>query len=272
MKCPKCGIRAAKHAVSCFCGYEFVKNDTPKPVTPVTEEETEQKYSGEDGQEADQSEYAPESMPESLKEEPEEPLSTPSPQSREETAGTEENGANTGSSEYSDTGAGEAEETEQTSSRFENGVQRYDRVGGWLLLLCILLTILGPLATVYSLTAGYSQLESLFDATPGLRTFYNMNFVLNVGLGLFSLWAGFSLWVRLDGAVERAKKYLYARLGYLAILYFLPTMSGLPEEMSAQIQSDIASVSIFSVFYVGVWYMYLTKSKRVRGTYPRTSA
>jgi hypothetical protein len=161
----------------------------------------------------------------------------------------------------------EQQSTPRPTSYSNSGTERYDRVGGWLLLLCVLLTILGPLATAYSLVAGYAQLQGLFEETPGLSTFYNMNFVLNIGLGLFSLWAGFSLWTKMAGAVERAKKYLLARVAYTVILYFLPAMSGLPEEMSTGIQNEILAASTFSFIYIAIWYLYLTKSKRVRETY-----
>ncbi len=260
MNCPKCGIRAAKHAVSCFCGHEFVTSNTP---APKPEEESVPTQEEAERPEAEQ--------PKESVNEADEELSVPPSSSSDGTASeADEHVDSTGipgtSTPYTDTTA--AADTEPSAPRLEESPQQFDRVGGWLLLLCVSLTILGPLATVYNLVAGYSQLQTLFESTPGLKTLYNIDSFLSVALGLFSLWAGFSLWTRMEGAVERAKKYLYAVLGYSAILYFLPNMSGLPEEMSAEMQSVMVIASTRSVIYVAIWYLYLTKSKRVRGTYP----
>jgi hypothetical protein len=231
LKCPKCGIRAAKHAISCFCGYEFVKSDAPVIDTePETKPDTELEH------ETAVSDVQPGAEPAA------EELPTTEPGSKEPSAEVYE----------AEAAPAAPESAPRPEAHADNGIERYDRVGGWLLLLCVSLTILGPLATVYNLVAGYGQLEGLFEAT---------------ALGLFSLWAGFSLWTRMDGAVERAKKYLYAILGYSVVLYFLPTMSGLPEEMSTEMQSVMAIASVRSIIYVAIWYLYLTKSKRVRGTY-----
>lgn len=279
MKCPKCGIRAAKHAISCFCGHEFVISEAP---ALKTDRETEPTAPD------DSPDASPETSPETSGD-----AEPTSPETSSETSGEEsyeqpaydETGHAPASKEKDESNEEPAEETEQnraeqpieavepqstpprSTSYSNSGTERYDRVGGWLLLLCVLLTILGPLATAYSLVAGYGQLQSLFEETPGLSTFYNMNFVLNIGLGLFSLWAGFSLWTKMAGAVERAKKYLLARVAYTVILYFLPAMSGLPEEMSTGIQNEILAASTFSFIYIAIWYLYLTKSKRVRETY-----
>ncbi|MBE9527756.1 MAG: DUF2569 family protein [Proteobacteria bacterium] len=257
MNCPKCGIRAAKHAISCFCGYEFIKsNQETEPeaspdVSPEASEETpENAYPSSSEADHDTETYDEETY--------DEPGSdTPIYEEEEQAQGAEQNKA---AETVEQSAAGPTEDS-------YSDPERYDRVGGWLLLLCVLLTVLGPLATAYSLIAGYGQLQGLFEETPGLRSFYNMNFILNIGLGLFSLWAGFSLWTRMAGAVERAKNYLLARVAYSVILYFLPTMSGLPEEMSTGIQSEIVAASTFSFIYIAIWYLYLTKSKRVRGTY-----
>ncbi len=269
MKCPKCGIRAAKNAISCFCGYEFIdRGAVPEKQQPDKESgvRVADENTSETGESSEAEKTGQNDSINGQQTEPDEEVEDAN-RDADETEAAETGGSGTGTENYPD--ATKAIDTNRRPvPRFDESVPRYDRVGGWLLLLCVSLTILGPLATLYNLTTGYSEVQELFDATPGLRTLYSAYSILSVGLGLFSLWAGFSLWTRMAGAVDRAKKYLYAVLGYSVILYFLPTMAGLPEEMSTEMQNIMAIASFRSVIYVVIWYLYLTKSKRVRGTYP----
>jgi len=88
---------------------------------------------------------------------------------------------------------------------------------GWLLLLCVGLTILGPLYAVASLTGSFRELTPLFDQFPGLMVLLVVDTTFTVGLMTFSIYAGVALWQIRPGAVSTAKRYLLWSLAYLPV-------------------------------------------------------
>lgn len=101
--------------------------------------------------------------------------------------------------------------------------------------------------------------------------------VLNLGLMCFGIYAGVALWTIKQNAVKIARMYLLALLVYSAFdfLLWFNLLEGLrvrmyelgfTQEFNRILQEGIVS-SIRSVLYVALWYSYLSKSERVRGTY-----
>jgi len=119
---------------------------------------------------------------------------------------------------------------------------RYKGVGGWLLLFCLLLTVIGPLVLLVSLAAGYSESSKNFE-----QFIFTL---LTLGLMGFGVYAGTGLWSIRAGAVGMAKLYLLCYLGSIAVASILN-----------------AKVEVQGVLSFVVWYSYLKKSKRVRATY-----
>ena len=144
---------------------------------------------------------------------------------------------------------------------------RYKGVGGWLLLLCLVLTVFGPLITLGSFAAGYSETSKYFDQFPGLLVITVIDTFLSVGLMAFSVYAGTGLWSIRPGAVQMAKRFLLCFLGYHAIGAILPFMAGLPSAVNEALIAQIAKDTIRGVISFAVWYSYLNKSKRVSATY-----
>lgn len=148
-------------------------------------------------------------------------------------------------------------------------LETYDRVGGWLLLLCVLLTIVNPLGTAFNLFYGYSRTNHLFGAIHGLRNIIVGDAILSVALTSFSVYAGWRLWKILPGAVITAKKYLVVYLIYNLAAPAFPFLYRIPEQFANAMFRQLIKGVPFAVAYFAVWYLYLSKSKRVRGTYGR---
>lgn len=140
-------------------------------------------------------------------------------------------------------------------------------VNGWLLLLCINLTLLDPFANLLNLAIGTHFARPHFDQQPVLQKLMIINGVCSIGLAVFSVYAGTSLWRVLPNAVTTAKKYLGAAFLYSLVSLFLPYLIGL----SAEMQKEIGAMNLLNGFitalYLYVWYQYLRRSKRVRATY-----
>lgn len=141
-------------------------------------------------------------------------------------------------------------------------------VKGWLLLLCVNLTILDPFANLLNLAIGTHFGRQFFDQHPALRNLLLMNGVCSIGLAVFSIYAGISLWRIVPNAVTTAKKYLGTAFLYSLVSLFLPYLIGLSEEIRKETGATNLFNSFVTALYLYAWYQYLKRSKRVRATYP----
>ena len=141
-------------------------------------------------------------------------------------------------------------------------------VRGWLLLFCISLTIINPLALgasslpeVWRLVTGTSKILDLVRTTP-LGFYFYIDLLVTFGLAVFSPLIGVGLWTRKSDAVHQARTFLEC-VRWLAIIRYLVlgTILHLP-------LTDIIQVTCAWLSYSFIWSPYLEKSKRVRATYP----
>ena len=145
--------------------------------------------------------------------------------------------------------------------------QRYKGVKGWLLLFCIILTVINPLITVFNLVGGYNESKAYFAAYPGLQTLFAIDSVLSIGLVAFSIFAGISLWMIRPNAVKIAKIWLFSFLAYSILIIFLPYAAGLPSSALNDMIGQVIVETIRSLVFFGIWFSYLLVSTRVRQTY-----
>ena len=138
-------------------------------------------------------------------------------------------------------------------------------VVGWLLVLCLILTVILPATTFYHV---YSSTISLFLSahTPRGQISIGLYLLLFPGIALFSIAAGIRLWTVRPGAVGFTRVFLWtfllAHVGYFGIclLLFHP-VSRLA--LAKMVEGHLAGIIPF--FYL--WTVYLDHSKRVRETY-----
>lgn len=142
-------------------------------------------------------------------------------------------------------------------------------VGGWLLFLCVVLTILNPLVTVARFATELAQSAQLMDTVDGLRTVFLVDGVLSTFVLVFSVYAGTGLWSRRRGAVRVAKMYLGVQLMYALGAGLLPLalMSTIGEAGRTAMLGEYGKTAVRGLIFCVVWFMYLTSSKRVRDTY-----
>jgi hypothetical protein len=141
-------------------------------------------------------------------------------------------------------------------------------VSGWLFLLCVNLTILDPFANLLNLAIGTHFGRQYFDQQPALQKLMIMNGVFSIGLAVFSVYAGISLWRVLPNAVTTAKKYLGSAFIYSLLSLFLPYLIGISQEFQKEVGATNLLNSFVTAVYLYAWYQYLKRSKRVKATYP----
>lgn len=144
---------------------------------------------------------------------------------------------------------------------------KYQGVRGWLLLLCVSFTILDPFAMLLSLFSVASASRPLFDKFPGLLTLIAVSGVCRLAVAVFSVYAGLAMWRVVPGAVDTARKYLMSVVLYTVFAFFLPVMVGLPQDLAQEIAGSSFIAGMLTISYAFLWYLYLSRSKRVRATY-----
>lgn len=140
-------------------------------------------------------------------------------------------------------------------------------VKGWLLLLCISLTILDPATMLLNLFIMSDIAKSLFGTNKNLFYMIFINGIFTTGLMVFSIYAGLSLWRLTINAVMTAKRYLKSIFIYSAITILLPYIFGVSEIHYKKFGGNNWLNSIITMCYAMIWYIYLIKSKRVKWTY-----
>lgn len=131
-------------------------------------------------------------------------------------------------------------------------------VGGWLLVLCIILTIVVPADIAY-------QTILALRSGPSLSGFVFI--LVSWCLAIFSLTAGLLLWRARPGAVTTAKLFLLTQVAFAVVVYVNNLLASSHSPESAQ---DLALAILPVPFsFAIIWYSYLSKSRRVQATYPQ---
>lgn len=141
----------------------------------------------------------------------------------------------------------------------------YDKVGGWLLFLCVSLTILNPLTLVGFGAYNFISLAPAFNRFPTLAIVTVLDALLTVSLAALSAYAGISLWRRRSGSVKLATIFLFAGAAFTILTPLLPLAAGLGSEFN-KVVLDSALQSWRGILYYVVWLNYLRQSKRVKAT------
>ncbi len=142
-------------------------------------------------------------------------------------------------------------------------------IKGWLLFLCIALTIIGPLANL-------TQLVKAIDTMDGVGNYGNLKMVMTLdvifGFGLIalSLYAGVRLWTIRRGAVKSARMFFFCVLAYQGWAFFGPLllMGGSGRFNEKYIELILPKV-IGGLAAVAIWLSYLKRSRRVKATFPQ---
>jgi len=133
--------------------------------------------------------------------------------------------------------------------------------------MCVSMTILDPFSILFNLAIMTDMLKPHFNKNAGLLKMLLINGMFSIGLALFSIYAGLSLWKILPRAVNTAKKYLLAISLYSVFSLFIPSLINLEKESAGNISGNNLLNSMLTILYAFAWYMYLKKSKRIKLTY-----
>jgi hypothetical protein len=144
-------------------------------------------------------------------------------------------------------------------------------VSGWLLVLCINLTIIIPFSCLYNAISGLqivyfpSTRNQLLIMQQSIMYHIIIIFVM-LFLASFSLYAGMRLWEVKPKAVMTAKVFLISQLLLIFLIMAVRPWLVFPLSGEPAILGILRSLIPY-LSYFGVWFLYLTFSKRVHNTY-----
>ena len=143
----------------------------------------------------------------------------------------------------------------------------YETVGGWMLFLCIALSLLRPTIggfQIYLEASAFGWAQANFVS----RAIFVSALGIEVGIIAFGIVAGIALWTLRPSGVWLAKCFLIAQcvvpiLFLLGLVAFLKTAGANPDAVIKVMWPAILRALIYGT----IWWLYLVRSKRVKRTY-----
>ena len=137
-------------------------------------------------------------------------------------------------------------------------------VRGWLLLLCIQLTILSPLVTIGQIARLFQQLAPSFQSVAGLESFFVFVMVVTLVFLLASISVGVMLWSRRSGSPNFVRWFLLSTFAWLCLSpYTIYLFVRMPPGAVPGILAAALPELVMGFVVTFAWYYYLLKSKRV---------
>jgi hypothetical protein len=148
----------------------------------------------------------------------------------------------------------------------------YGGVNGWLLLLCLNLTILIPASYLYEVNCildlfNSVQSKILLLVVKNLFLYNIVLLIVMVVLAIFSFYTGLKLWNVRPKAVQTTKAFLIIQLFLIVIMVITRPLIDFPLGSNGQIFIDIMIRLVPALGNFGIWYLYLSNSRRVFNTY-----
>ena len=149
---------------------------------------------------------------------------------------------------------------------------REQEVRGWLLFLCINLTLIIPFSCIYEAS---SALGMYYPGASSIQLFlFRQSLSYHLGviaattfLAIFSFYAGLSLWQLKPKAVKIVKLFLTTQLLLMMLLMVLQPFMMFPLGANPTSFGDTIPRLLPFLSYFSVWYAYLSFSRRVRLAY-----
>lgn len=150
--------------------------------------------------------------------------------------------------------------------------ERYKGVRGWLLVLCLMLTVIGPVISAWLMTKGFAGVKPFFTENGGLQAVMLISLLImacSVGVGIY---AGLRLWFIRPKAVSTAKHALLFGLAADIVTTALDVAVGQVPSSLDRLLYQVEVNLIPSLIFFTLCFAYLNRSKRVYATYlsPRT--
>lgn len=147
-----------------------------------------------------------------------------------------------------------------------NRSNRHAPVRGWLLVLCLMLTIIGPLVSVGLMAHTYEAFAPNLVGSAGLQAAVFGSLSLSTCSVAFGVYAGLRLWLVKPNAVVTAKYALLAGLAADIVTSVIAVAAG-PMHAVGPLLRQVEIDMIPGLLFFTLCFAYLNRSSRVRATY-----
>ena len=147
------------------------------------------------------------------------------------------------------------------------GTKTYRGVRGWLLVLCLAFTIIGPLISAWLMTYQYRMFAPHFVSSVALQVAIFASLAITAGSVAFGVYAGFRLWLIRPNAVATAKYALLVGLAADIVAASIELAAGPISVADDGFVWPLTISLIPSLIFFTVCLGYLNKSRRVYATY-----
>ena len=141
---------------------------------------------------------------------------------------------------------------------------KYKGIGGWLLLFCIVLTIITPLLSVTQIVSGYANTSI---TNPAVKVATLIESGIAGLLHFYGFVTGCIVWSGNKNGIIYAKRFLLINLiGFFAIATSVALLFDAPDARHKVIGSYILLVPKEIAFFT-IWWFYFKCSKRIKFLY-----
>lgn len=140
-------------------------------------------------------------------------------------------------------------------------------VRGWLLVFCLMLTVVGPLISSWLMAERYLSLEPFFAASRSIEAALFISIAIEACSVGFGVYAGIRLWSIRPGAVNTAKRALLIGLAANVVTTALLIATGPASNAEGRLLHEVTMKLIPDFIFFTVCFAYLNKSTRVHVTY-----
>jgi len=143
----------------------------------------------------------------------------------------------------------------------------YTGVRGWLLVLCLMFTVIGPALSAWLMVNEYAMFAPRLMGSPGLQGAVFASLVITACAVAFGIYAGLRLWLIRPKAVTTAKQALLAGLAADIATTTIDIVAGPTPIADGQLLYQIEIGLVPSLVFFTLCFSYLNRSSRVDATY-----
>ncbi len=142
-------------------------------------------------------------------------------------------------------------------------------VRGWLLVLCLMLTVVGPLISAGLWVHQVDLAMAHIQKPHGLPAALLISTLIELGSVVFGMYAGYQLWRIQPGALSTGKKALLLGLAADVIAGVLQAAAGPAVWLDSALLNGVTASLMPSLIFFTLGFGYLNKSARVQAIYSR---
>lgn len=140
-------------------------------------------------------------------------------------------------------------------------------VRGWLLLICLMLTLIGPAISIGLMVSDYRDAAPYFAESRGLQAATFFCIAIAAGAVAFGIYAGLRLWRVKPRAVEIAKASLLVGLAADIVATTIQAAMSPASADETQLVYEVLLRLVPSLIFFSACFAYLNKSARVEALY-----